>query len=80
VKPSGRNETYFRMAQTQVGRKAILIGEETRETKLSISIILRVWTEFLRSTVGTTNQWGTQVPQSAGQPLGFPGTIASTTT
>jgi len=57
------------MAQTQVGRKAILIknvvigpqlfapglrqsrGEETKETKLSISIILRAWTEFLRSTV-----------------------------
>ena len=55
------------MAQTQVGREAILIknmvigsqlapglwqsrGEEAKETKLCISIVLRARTEFLRST------------------------------
>jgi hypothetical protein len=68
VKPSGQDETWSSMAQTQVLRKAVLtknrvIGsqltpglrqsgrEETKEVKLSISIVLQAWMEFLRTTI-----------------------------
>jgi hypothetical protein len=71
VKPSGQDETWSSMAQTQVLRKALLtknmvIGsqlapglrqsgrEETKEVKLSISIVLRARMEFLRTTESCT--------------------------
>jgi hypothetical protein len=72
VKPSGQDETWSSMAQTQVLRKALLtknmvIGsqlapglrqsdrEETKEVKLSISIVLRARMEFLRTTMVTAS-------------------------